>query len=68
LAAGIFTIFQSFWHWGMELNSRGRIITDSDIEYIRTLIERHKEKNRYDLSKILAEAWQWRQENLSSKL
>jgi SRSO17 transposase len=46
-----------------ELNIRGRIITDSDIEYIRTLIERHKEKNRYDLSKILAEAWQWHQEN-----
>ena len=46
-----------------ELNIRGRIITDSDIEYIRTIIERHKGKSRYDLSKLLAEAWQWRQEN-----
>ena len=46
-----------------ELNIRGRIITDSDIETIRTLIERNKGKNRYALSKMLAEAWQWYQEN-----
>ena len=46
-----------------ELNIRGRIITDSDIEDIRKLIESHKEKSRSNLSKILAEAWQWRQEN-----
>jgi len=42
---------------------RDRILTDSDIEYIRSLIERHHDKNRNQLSKILAESWQWYQAN-----
>ena len=46
-----------------DLIIRDRIITDSDIEQIRTLIERHQGKSRYFLSRVLADEWQWYQHN-----
>lgn len=42
---------------------RGRIITDSDIELIRTLVEKNKHKSRGYISKLLASEWQWYQPN-----
>lgn len=50
---------------GMEglLRHRGRVVTASDIEFIRRLIAEHPEASRRGLSKILCEAWNWRQPN-----
>jgi hypothetical protein len=50
---------------GMEelLRHRGRIVTDADIEFIRGLIAEHPAASRWALSKILCEAWDWRQPN-----
>ena len=42
---------------------RDRIITNSDIEFLRALIEKNKHKSRSDISKRLAEEWQWYQAN-----
>jgi hypothetical protein len=42
---------------------RGREISQEDILYIRTLIERHPGESRRKLSVRLCEAWQWRQAN-----
>jgi len=42
---------------------RDRIITDSDIEFVRSLVEKHIDKSRFFLSKLLAEEWQWYQHN-----
>ena len=42
---------------------RDREISDSDIEFIRSLIEKNKYKTRYDISKVLAEEWRWFQPN-----
>jgi hypothetical protein len=50
---------------GMEekLRHRGRIVTASDIEFIRRLIAEHPEASRRALSKLLCKAWNWRQSN-----
>jgi hypothetical protein len=45
------------------LRHRGRVVTTSDVEFIRTLIAAHPEASRRALSKILCEAWDWRQSN-----
>jgi hypothetical protein len=42
---------------------RGRIITDSDIAFIRQLIDDNPTSTRRALSKKLCEAWNWRQAN-----
>ncbi len=50
---------------GMEelLKYRGRVIIASDIESIRRLIAENPGASRRALSKILCEAWNWRQSN-----
>jgi hypothetical protein len=45
------------------LRHRGRIVTDADVKFIRGLIAEHPEASRRALSKILCEAWNWRQSN-----
>ena len=45
------------------LSHRGRIITDSDIAFIRQLIAGNPTSTRRALSKKLCEAWNWRQAN-----
>ena len=42
---------------------RGREITDADIVFIQELIDAHPKASRRQLSKLLCEAWNWRQEN-----
>lgn len=42
---------------------RGRIITETDVQFIRTLISANPGTSRRGLSKKLCEAWQWRQAN-----
>lgn len=42
---------------------RDRVISDSDIEFVRSLIEKNKHKTRYDISKLLAKEWHWFQPN-----
>src|SRR5438270_1867683 len=46
-----------------EFRYRGREISQEDILYIRSLIERHPAESRRKLSVRLCEAWQWRQAN-----
>lgn len=45
------------------LRHRGRIVTHADIEFMRGLIAEHPGASRWALSKILCEAWNWRQSN-----
>ena len=40
-----------------------RLITDADIEFVRSLIEKHNDKSRHFLSELLATQWQWYQRN-----
>jgi hypothetical protein len=47
----------------VEFRYRGREITQEDILYIGSLIERHPNDSRRKLSTRLCEAWQWRQTN-----
>jgi hypothetical protein len=47
----------------MELQHRGRVITQKDILYIRELIAAHPCESRRRLSVKLCEAWQWKQPN-----
>jgi hypothetical protein len=47
----------------MELQHRGRVITQKDILYIRELIAAHPRESRRRLSARLCEAWQWKQPN-----
>ena len=42
---------------------RGREVTDSDVVFIVELIARHPDASRRALSKLLCEAWDWRQAN-----
>ena len=42
---------------------RGIEVDDRDIGFIRSLIESHKDKSRYYLSKLLAKEWEWVQFN-----
>ena len=46
-----------------EYRYRGRQISQQDIVYIQTLIERYPGESRRKLSVRLCEAWQWRQAN-----
>lgn len=47
----------------VKLTYRGRRVTDSDVLFLRDLITRHPTASRHELSKLVAEAWNWRQEN-----
>ncbi len=47
----------------MDLQHRGRVITQKDILYIRELIAAHPRESRRTLSAKLCEAWQWKQPN-----
>lgn len=47
----------------VKFRHRGREVTDRDVEFIRELIARHPEASRRRLSKLLCEAWNWRQPN-----
>jgi hypothetical protein len=48
---------------GVKLKYRGREVTDTDIAFIAELMARHPGASRRALSKLLCEAWDWRQEN-----
>ncbi|MEO8501070.1 MAG: DUF4338 domain-containing protein [Vicinamibacteria bacterium] len=45
------------------LKHRGREVTDEDARFIQELIRAHPGKSRLALSKLLCEAWNWRQPN-----
>lgn len=47
----------------VKLKHRGREVTATDVVFIRELIARHPEASRRALSKLLCEAWNWRQPN-----
>jgi hypothetical protein len=47
----------------VKLKYRGREVTDSDVAFIVDLIARHPDASRRALSKVLCEAWDWRQAN-----
>jgi len=47
----------------VKLKYRGRAITVADIEFMQRLIAVHPEASRRALSKLLCEAWDWRQPN-----
>lgn len=42
---------------------RGRVISNEDVQFIRDLIDQHPQASRWRLSKLLCEAWDWRQIN-----
>ena len=46
-----------------ELQYRQRVITDSDVVFIRKLIAEHPQASRRELSKKLCQAWNWVQPN-----
>lgn len=48
---------------GSILKHRGRIVTEADISFIRDLLERQPTASRRKLSKLLCQAWGWRQPN-----
>lgn len=45
------------------LRHRGRVVTQADVHFIRDLIGRESGASRRVLSKMLCEAWGWRQDN-----
>jgi hypothetical protein len=45
------------------LTYRKRNITQDDLVFIRKVIDKHKSKGRSAISRILCEAWDWRQAN-----
>ena len=47
----------------VKLKHRGREVTDANLAFIRTLIASHPDASRRALSKLLCEAWNWRQAN-----
>ncbi len=47
----------------VKLKHRGRVVTSTDIEFIRGLIADNPGMSRWMLSKKLCEAWDWRQPN-----
>jgi hypothetical protein len=47
----------------VKLRYRGRDVTNSDIVFIKELIAEHPGASRRALSKLLCEAWDWRQAN-----
>jgi hypothetical protein len=46
-----------------KLSYRGRIVTETDVAFIRKLIAEHPAASRLALSKKLCEAWNWTQPN-----
>jgi len=48
---------------GIVLRYRGRTVTRADVAFIRKLIASHPTATRRGLSKLLCEAWSWRQAN-----
>lgn len=46
-----------------QITYRGRTISSKDIGFIRELILQHPQASRWRLSKLLCEAWNWRQAN-----
>ncbi len=48
---------------GVKLKYRGRELSDNDITFISDLIAAHSGASRRALSKLLCEAWDWRQAN-----
>jgi hypothetical protein len=48
---------------GVKLRYRGREVTDTDVAFVAELIGRHPGASRWRLSKLLCEAWDWRQAN-----
>jgi hypothetical protein len=46
-----------------QITYRGRTISSEDIRFVRDLIARHPQASRWRLSKLLCEAWDWRQSN-----
>jgi hypothetical protein len=48
---------------GTILSHRGRIVTNDDVDSIRQLISDNPSSSRWNLSKKLCEAWNWRQAN-----
>src|SRR5215469_2209566 len=46
-----------------EWRSRGRTITASEMGVLRELIATHPQASRYELSRRLCEAWNWKQAN-----
>lgn len=46
-----------------ELKYRGRLVSETDVVFIRELIARHPEASRRALSQRLCEAWNWVQPN-----
>lgn len=47
----------------VKLKYRGRLVTDTDVTFIRGLIAEHPSLSRRRLSTALCKAWDWRQEN-----
>jgi hypothetical protein len=45
------------------LRYRGKVVTETDVVFIRELIAAHPTVSRRALSKLLCEAWEWRQDN-----
>lgn len=45
------------------LKYRGRVVSRGDVALIRELLVRHPDASRRQLSKLLCEAWNWRQPN-----
>jgi hypothetical protein len=42
---------------------RGRLITETDLAFLRALVAQHPTASRRGLSRLLCEAWDWRQPN-----
>lgn len=47
----------------VKLSYRGRAVTAADVAFVNALIARHREASRRQLSRLLCEAWDWRQPN-----
>jgi len=47
----------------LPLTIRKRLITESDIPVIQTTVNRHWDKGRKHISKVLCQQWDWRQPN-----
>jgi hypothetical protein len=45
------------------LTHRGRTVTAADVDFIRRLIGAHPDASRRGLSRLLCEAWEWKQAN-----
>jgi len=48
---------------GIKFKYRGRVVNDEEVVFIQGLIDEHPDLSRRALSKLLCEAWNWRQAN-----